>query len=142
VFNQLTPAEVVTAIGRTARESARGTERSSDYARGQLMSAYSISRHLAVEIDVYAPELNAFAADVAAWAADFGPSDPIGAVAEQLRSARDASEIADALCLLLERLRADGSEPAAQLRTRVRGRLRRLADREVDLLAEVIEPAA
>ena len=141
MFNQLTPAEVVAAIGRAAREAARGEESSNDYGRGQLMSAYSISRHLAVEIEAYGPELRAFAAEVGTWARDFGPSDPIAPVAGALESALDANQIADAVCQLLERLRADGSERAADLRTRVRARLRELADREVELLADVIEPS-
>lgn len=139
MFNPMTPADVVRAVGQAARAAARGQDADSDFARGQLLSAYSISRHLAVEIESYGPELRAFAADVAGWTRDFGESDPIGALGTQVERAKGVSELGVATCLLLERLRVSDSEAAADLRDRVRARLRRLADREVDLLAAVIE---
>ena len=64
MFNPLTPAQVVAAIGSTARGIARSDETLSDYARGQLLSAYSCSRHITVEIDRYEGEIRAFADDV------------------------------------------------------------------------------
>ena len=138
----MTPADVVLAIGQAGRAAARGKEADSEFARGQLLSAYSIARHLSVEIEAYEPELNGFVSDVSGWAGELGGDGAIGAAAEQLRLAEDTTAIADATCVLLECLRADGSPAAAQLRLRVRKRLRALADREVELLAEVIEGGA
>src|SRR6202042_1663594 len=60
MFNQLTAAEVVSAIGTTLRGAARSDEQASDFERDQLMSAYSATRHLSVELATYPPELARF----------------------------------------------------------------------------------
>ena len=60
MFNQLTPSEVVTAIGATLRGAARGEGQASDFGRDQLMSAYSATRHLRVELVEYPPVWSAF----------------------------------------------------------------------------------
>src|SRR4051812_41362354 len=139
MFNPMTPSEVVLAVGKAARAATRGNEGDSEFARGQLLSAYSISRHLSIEIESYGPELRAFAADLSAWAREFGDGDPIRALGGQLDDAGHTAELAEATCRLLERLRTDQTEAAADLRAKVRSRLRRLADREVELLAAAIE---
>ena len=54
MFNPLTPSEMVTAIGLAARTAARGEGELDEFDRGQLMSAYSATRHLAIEIDRFA----------------------------------------------------------------------------------------
>jgi hypothetical protein len=139
MFNQMTPADVVAAIGQAARAAARDDGASSEFARGQLLSAYSTSRHLSVELASYEAELQSFASDVGRWARDFDEAGPIAALAAVVEDAPDAQALGDATCVLLERLRADGSEAANDLRARIHARLRRLADREVELLADVIE---
>lgn len=143
MFNPLTPAEVVSAIGRAARDAARGGEEASEFSRGQLLSAYSLSRHLTVELDAYGPELEAFAADVAGWTAALpeaaGGGEALRALAARLEATADARELGTLTCELLDRLRVDESNTARELRARIQGRLRGVADREVELLAAVIE---
>jgi hypothetical protein len=131
VFNHLTPADVVTAIGRAARDAARGDGVTSAYARGQLLSAYSSARHVRVEIDAYPAELRAFAADVAAAVEPRAPG-----LAAELTGDAGAARVAALTCEALERLRAHGDDAAVR---RIQERLRRLADREVELLADAIE---
>ncbi len=57
MFNQLTPADTVKAIGATTQRIARGGGATSEFDRDQLMSTYSATRHLAVELSSYEPEL-------------------------------------------------------------------------------------
>ena len=130
MFNHLTPAEVVIAIGRAARDAARGNAEASEFSRGQLLSAYSCARHLAVELG--------FGADVRACAADV---DAIlrDANAGPLEVTDDGGRLGPLLCDALDRLRADTSLAASEARTQIQARLRALADREVELLAAVIE---
>jgi hypothetical protein len=133
----LTPAEVVTALGQSARLAARADagEISNDYSRGQLLSAFSTSRHLTVELQSYGPELRAFADDVAGMVGEALPD-----VAAALRETGDAGPIGELTCRALETLRGDDAPAgAAELRMAVHARLRVLAEREVDLLAEAIE---
>lgn len=139
MFNQLTAAEVVSAVGRAARGAARDGESGGDYARGQLLSAYSSSRHVAVEIEFFEPELRAFAARLAEAATALPDG---GQLAARLESAHGAGEASEATCMLLDRLRGDDSPLARDLHRSVRAALRRLADREVELLAEAIEGPA
>jgi hypothetical protein len=107
------------------------------------MSAYSASRHLAVEIESFEPELRSFAAAVAgrirAKAGEMGNGDRLHALADGLDATSDARAVGDAVCELLDGLRTDGAAAAVELRTDVRSLLRQLADREVELLADVIE---
>jgi hypothetical protein len=146
VFNPLTPAQVVAAIGTTAREIARSDVELSDYARGQLLSAYSSSRHITVEIDRYDDEIRAFASDVGEWtlAAAGRLTVPEAAIAigSELEGTSNARDTGDLVSDLLEHLRSDSSAAATQLRAQIRSRLRRLAEREVELLADVIEGGA
>jgi hypothetical protein len=143
MFNPLTPAQVVAAIGAAAREAARSEKPRDAFARGQLLSAYSGSRHLAVELDGYDPEVRAFAAAVSAMtrvaAGALPEGDGLVELADQLDATRDPHLIACLVCELLDDVREDRSPAATALRASVRESLRRLADREVDLLADAIE---
>jgi hypothetical protein len=145
VFNPLTPAQVVAAIGSSARGIARSDEALSDYARGQLLSAYSCSRHITVEIDRYDEEIRAFAGDVSQWTRAAAPQLSIGAdateICAELERTADARAAGDLVSDLMERLRCDRVPAALELRARIQSRLRTLAEREVELLAEVIEGA-
>lgn len=146
MFNPLTPAEVVGAIGRAARDAARSEEPASEFARGQLMSAYSASRHLGVELESFEPELRLFGQAVAACirqrADAGGDGERMAALADRVEATSDARAVGDAVCELLDALRGDAGVAAGELRTEVRSLLRQLADREVDLLADVIEGPA
>lgn len=146
MFNPLTPAEVVIAMGKAAHEAARSEEDATAFSRVQLLSTYSASRHLAIELAAFDAERRAFARTVTAAvreaAAGLPDADALTALAAQLEERSDGGEVGELVSELLGRLRdAEGPAPMA-LRTTVHGLLRQLADREVDLLAEVIEPAS
>jgi hypothetical protein len=141
VFNQLTAAEVVTAIGSTLQTAARNDDRTSDFGRDQLMSAYSATRHLAVELSSYEPELHAFTAAVArsVRAAEIPElRDDLAAFAARVDSSPDARALGAELCELLQVLRERRSEETDALRDEIHVHLRALADREVDLLADAL----
>ncbi len=50
MFNSLRTDQLIAGIGATARTAAGATGAPDDYARGQLLSAYSVSRLLAAEV--------------------------------------------------------------------------------------------
>lgn len=142
MFSPMTPAEVVSAIGQTARGAARSEERASEFSRGQLMSAYSASRHLGVELVGYPDELRRFTEEVGgllARAAELPRDGRFAAAPDALLATSDAHEIGDIVSAWLDDLRGDPSPEAAAIRSGLQAALRRLADREVELLAEVIE---
>ena len=142
MFNPLTPAQVTLAVGRAARDAARNEEPASAFARGQLLSAYSIARHLAVDLEAYGPELTAFRTQVAD-AVEAGAADAaLRELGAAVRAAATGLEAGDATCRLLDALRAERGAQAAGLRAAIRAALRRLVDREVELLAEAIEGPA
>jgi hypothetical protein len=141
IFNQLTHAEIVGAIGVTARDAARGGGPASEFDRDQLMSAYSATRHLAVELSTYGPELQRFIEAVASHIHAGEACDPngrFGEIATRLQSARDAASVGTAVCELLDRLCEDDSRQARALRSAVHTSLRELAEREVDMLADAL----
>src|ERR1700735_2733706 len=104
MFNPLTPSELVAAIGLAARATARGDGELDDFDRGQLMSAYSATRHLAIEIESFRAELSARCAAIAdavdntsgagagAGDADAGDADAdtLRALAARVRTSPDA----------------------------------------------------
>lgn len=141
MFNQLTPADTVKAIGATTRRIARGGGATSEFDRDQLMSTYSASRHLAVELSSYEPELRRFRQRLATQIRDAHLEDPGGEraeIADRLDEAADASAVGSAVCDLLDRLRTDASPQAQALRSEVQVSLRELADTEVNLLADAL----
>jgi ATP-dependent exoDNAse (exonuclease V) beta subunit len=130
MFNQLTPAEVVTAIGATVRAAARSDTEASEFERDQLMSAYS-----------YEPELRAFTHAVltqlrASDIPELGAELP--RLTTQLAETQAPAEVGKALCELFETLHRAASPQAEALRSEVHAHLRSLADREVDLLADAL----
>jgi hypothetical protein len=141
MFNQLTPADTVKAIGATTRRIARGGGATSEFDRDQLMSTYSATRHLAVELSSYEPELRRFRQRLAAQIREAQAEDPGGeraAIADRLEQAGDAAAVGSAVCDLLDRLRVDDSSQAKALRAQVHTSLRKLADTEVNLLADAL----
>jgi hypothetical protein len=139
VFNQLTPAEVVTAIGVTARGAARHQGELSDFGRDQLMSVYSATRHLTAELATYEPTLTEFTASVARSLRACPDPELRAALsphAERIEVAGDAATLGTEVGDLLTALRAYESDGAAALLTETHTHLRSLADREVDLVAD------
>jgi hypothetical protein len=141
VFNQLTPAAVVTAIGRAAQSAARLEGPASDFDRDQLMSAYSATRHLAAELDGYALPLEEFTISVARSLQTCPDLELRGALsghAERIASARDGATLGQEIADALATVRQSTSDVAPTLRAEIHAHLRSLADREVDVLAEAL----
>jgi hypothetical protein len=144
MFAPLRPAEMVTAIGRAARTAGRAEGEPTEFERGQLMSAYSATRHLAVELDHFATERARLRDDVAAAVAvataTLAADDPAHAWLDGMPTTSDDERaLGEDLCVLLDACRDHPGEPWATLHRVVRGQLRALCDREVSLLTEVIE---
>jgi hypothetical protein len=142
MFNPMTPAEMVTALGRAAHAAGRSEEPASDFSRGQLMSAYSACRHLSVELAEFPRELRCFANAIAerfADAPDTVAKDRFAQLAVELHTATEAAEIGNLVSAGLDDLRGDDSPAAARLRAETWAAIRALSDREVALLADVIE---
>jgi hypothetical protein len=137
MFTPLTPVEMVAAIGAAARTAARADDPGGAFSRGQLRSAASAAKHLAVELQSYAAERRAVAGQVAAAvaASKLAGREPYLGVAQRLAG----GDLDEPLCTLLEALRADRCAPAALLRDEVRAILARMADHEVALLTAAIE---
>jgi hypothetical protein len=132
VFNPTSPTDVVRAIGRAARAAARGDGEMDEFTRGQLMSAYSASRHVAVELETYETEMRWFVRELAA-------ATEASALPHLVAPASDATDpraVGEAVCDLLDRLRGDTGEAAIELRRQVHALLARLVGREVDLLED------
>lgn len=142
MFNPMTPSEMMNAVGRAASEAARGEAAASDFSRGQLMSAYSATRHLAVELAAFGAELRWFAAAAAGELRAARGLEHVHALsdrASELACGTDAQRTGDLVSEVLDAIRADGSPQAGMLRTRLHRLLRELSEREVELLADAIE---
>jgi hypothetical protein len=142
VFNPMTTSEMVSAVGRAAREAARAGGASSEFSRGQLMSAFSASRHLSVELAHFPAELRTFATSVAhdlGHAEAVSRAQELATLASELTSATDAPRIGDLVSAALDLVRDDPAPAARSLRASLHRALRALSDREVGLLAEAIE---
>ena len=141
VFNQLPPAQIVTAIGATLRRAARTEGEPSAFDRDQLMSAYSATRHLAVELASFEPEFRRFreavATQIRATDASLGGRQ-LGTFADRLDAAEEGATAGAVLCELLQLLRENPAPPMQALRSNVHAHLRALSDREVDLLADAL----
>jgi len=142
MFNPLTPSEMVAAIGIAARTTARGDGELDEFDRGQLMSAYSASRHLAIEISSFGSELSARCGAIAdavdeACAGDGrAGAGALQGLAARLRASPDARAAGDVISELLDLCR---DRDLIRLRGEIRTQLRALCDAEVMLLADGIE---
>jgi hypothetical protein len=126
VFNSLRTDQLIAGIGATARTAAGATGAPDDYARGQLLSAYSVSRLLAAEVSGEAALLAWLRSELL---------DALGdrPVATKIEAAPDAIDIGGILVDLLAELRESGEDP--ELRTRIHAILREMAGRELAVLA-------
>jgi hypothetical protein len=147
VFNSLRTDQLIAGIGATARTAAGATGAPDDYARGQLLSAYSVSRLLAAEVSGEAALLAWLRGDLLDALAT-APDDPVAAAAAtRIEAATDGNEIGGALVDLLAELRsrdasvrsnpriARSSANAQGLRGRIHAILREMAGRELAVLA-------
>jgi hypothetical protein len=143
MFNQLTPSDIVSAIGVTARDAARSHDPAGEFERDQLLSAYSATRHLAVELSSYGPEWTRFREAVtariaAAIAAGDATTADLADFAARLEADASTAGVGATLGDLLAALRDDDAPAATALRADLHAELRALADREVDLLADAL----
>ena len=134
MFNAISTEDLIAGMGRTMRAAADGEGPVDDYARGQLLSAYSISRLLAAEVRAQDELLAWLRAELlAALAEAEGGDKRSGATAaERIQAAADGAAVGAALVDLLVELRTD---PDPQLRQRLQAILREMATRELAALA-------
>lgn len=133
MFNSLRTDQLIAGIGATARTAAGATGPPDDYARGQLLSAYSVSRLLAAEVSGEAALLAWLRGELLDALATAPDDSAATAAATQIEAATDGNEIGGALVDLLADLRARDEEP--ELRTRIHAILREMAERELAALA-------
>lgn len=127
MFNPLSTPEVIAAVGGTLKATAAAPA-ADDYQRGQLLSAYSICRHLAAEETARAELRRWFVAELRPLAAMRGL---------EVRDAAEPAELGAIAADLLAELRAAAPDPAADaLAARLRSLLHELCDREIAALAE------
>lgn len=118
--------EVIRAVGEVLKgAAAQGAE--DDYRRAQVLSAYSITRHLAAEEGGRAQLSAWFRAELETI---LGDRDGGGWDAET-----DAAVLGKRLSRLLAELRAAGDEDSRRTAAALRAALRELCDREVETLA-------
>jgi len=130
MFNPLSAPELIVGMGRTMRAAA-GDGADDDWARGQLLSAYSISRLLAAEVDGEA-ELLAWLKGALGAALAAADGAEAAAAAARIEAAADAGAVGDALVELLATLR---ERPDPPLRARLHAVLREMTARELATLA-------
>lgn len=132
MFNALRTDELIAGMGTTMRAAAAAAGPADEYARGQLLSAFSVSRLLAAEVRATPGLLAWLQGELdAALAAS---ADPAAALArERVAAAADGTEVGDALVDLLAELRTEGRDQ--ELRERLHAILRELAARELAALA-------
>jgi hypothetical protein len=132
VFNSLRTDQLIAGIGASARAAATATGPADEYARGQLLSAYSVSRLLAAEVRAEAGLLAWLRTELLEALAGSGAAAAVPTAA-RIEDAADAIEIGGALVDLLAELRESGEDPV--LRSRIHAILREMADRELAALA-------
>jgi hypothetical protein len=129
VFNPLAPHELTLGVGRVLRMAADADPDSlnSGYGRSQLLSGYSVARHLAAE--------EAAATELLAWlraeldATLQGDEPHVTAARDAVRAATSGPQVGAALVPLLAALGDDSR------RARIHRVLAEMADREVAALA-------
>jgi hypothetical protein len=126
VFNALRTEQLIAGIGSVGRAAATASGPPDEYARGQLLSAYSVSRLLAAEVSAEAELLAWLRGELIAALGDHPAAATIG-------TAVDANEIGGILVDLLAELRQSGEDP--ELRTRIHAILREMTGRELLALA-------
>jgi len=131
VFEPMEPHDLLLGLGRVIRRAADAPVRDG-YERSQLLSAYSVARHLAAE-QVAAGEIFAWLCDEldAALAGDQRPA--VVQARAAVAGASRGPQIGTALTRLFAAL-GDGERDAA-LRRRLHALLAELTDREVAALA-------
>jgi hypothetical protein len=131
MFNAMEPEDLVLALGRVLRSAADFGGDFDDYQRSQLLSGYSVARHLAAEQSAQAALLSWFQEELAEMLHDV-EIDPV--LRERLVHARTGAQLGNALAELLDQLPEDPVHTA--FRTRLHAAFAEMADREVAALAD------
>jgi hypothetical protein len=119
--------EVIRAVGEVLKAAAaQGAE--DDYRRAQVLSAYSITRHLAAEESGRASLSAWFRAELETILGDRDGGSSLAAET-------DPAALGERLSRLLAELRAAGDEDSLRTAAALRAALRQLCDREVETLA-------
>jgi hypothetical protein len=122
----MSTAEVVRAVGGVLEASAAGGAEDG-YRRGQVLSAFSICRNLAAEVEGRR--------ELGEWLAEASAPIFAGRGEPALDPARP-EEAGPRLATLMSELRAADDEPSRQALGELRGVLHELCDREIAILAE------
>jgi hypothetical protein len=131
VFNPLKAHELLQALGRVLRAAADSGGPVDEYQRSQLLSAYSIARHLAAEEAARVELLEWFRSEVTS-ALD-GDEPAVVSARDRIHAAADAAEVGEALVDLLTLLPRDPARTG--LHRRLHALFVDMADREVEALA-------
>ena len=139
MFNPLPAPEITIAIGRVLKQAASTEDPRDEYQRSQLLSAYSVARHLAAEqaggdalLDWVRERI---AAELRDAAGDGAPPLPdLEARAAAVAEAEEGKDLGPLIRDLLVALRRSG-DGAPPLLHSVRRLLREGCDREVAMLA-------
>ncbi|NWJ71081.1 hypothetical protein HX744_11200 [Pseudonocardia sp. ICBG1122] len=141
MFDPITPAQLVGMLGSLLRESARWDRPLDEFRSSQLLSASSIARYLAAELDGAGALRARFAADAddVLAVAELAATDP-GWRAELARARTrfaddtDPRDLGAAGVDVLAVARETSDPGGARFARAFRGLLAELADRHVDLL--------
>jgi hypothetical protein len=139
VFNPLSASEITLGVGQVLKQAASAENPQDEYQRSQLLSAYSITRHLAAEQAAGDTVLAWFRQRLSAQlreasAAHPAPLGDLSARAELIGACRDSAELGRQVSELLLALRKSGTEARPMMQA-VHRLLRELCDREVAALA-------
>jgi hypothetical protein len=142
MFNPIESHEVVIAVGLAARRAASSRDTVNEFERGQLLSAYSLTRHLAVELEHYPAALDAFTSSLASElrepGRDWGTGNMLSDAADAIEACRDAACLGAVVAELLAELREREDGGARHVQELLHRRLGELAQTEVELLADHI----
>lgn len=124
MLNPMSTAEVVRAVGAVLEASAAGGS-DDEYSRGQVLSAFSVCRHLAAEEEGRR--------GLAEWL-EAASAEVLAARGEAPLSAAQSEEAGARLASLMEELRAADDEDSRRALAALRVVLRELCDREIAIL--------
>lgn len=124
MLNPMSTAEVVRAVGAVLEASAAGGS-DDEYSRGQVLSAFSVCRHLAAEEEGRR--------GLAEWL-EAASAEVLAARGEAPLSAAQSEEAGPRLASLLEELRGADDEDSRRALAELRAVLRELCDREIAIL--------
>jgi hypothetical protein len=125
MLNPMSTAEVVRAVGAVLEASAAGGS-DDGYRRGQVLSAFSVCRHLAAE--------EAGRRELAEWL-EAASAPVLARLGEPPLSAADSEKAGERLAALMEDLRAADDEESREALTALRTVMRDLCAREIAILA-------